>query len=48
LVGTFGSLFDNPRPSVLFFLVLFWTLESTKPSRIVARAEGGEISSSQQ
>lgn len=36
LVGFFGSVFDNPRPSLLFFVVLFWALQRASPR------EGGE------
>ena len=30
VVGAVGSLFDNPRPALLFFLILFWTLSSDR------------------
>lgn len=38
LVGFFGSLFDNPRPASLFFVVLFWALQSASPGGRRTRA----------
>jgi hypothetical protein len=37
LVGSFGSLFDNPRPATLLFIVLFWGLQRSAPPRMARR-----------
>jgi hypothetical protein len=32
VVGVVGSLLDNPRPALLFFILLFWTLCAERPN----------------
>lgn len=39
LVGSFGSLFDNPRPATLFFIVLFWGLQRSTPPRMARHTD---------